>query len=95
MFAKFKKSTLSKKEEITNKAKDYLKDNKDKLKAKVEENEEIKKLILDKAMAVMSVVVIAGFLYELLPLPIKWVVSEDDFIAFTSENIDFIVDILG
>lgn len=95
MFAKLKENTITKKDEMTDKAKVYLADNKDKLKAKVEENEEIKNLIMDKAAAFVSVAIIAGFLYDLLPLPVKWVVSEDDFVEFTSENIDFILDILG
>lgn len=95
MFSKLKEKAVSSTDETSQKAKEFLLANKEKVKSKLSENEEVKKLIIDKVVEVASIAVIAVFLYELLPAPVRWVVSEDDFVQFTTENIDFIFEALS
>ena len=95
MFKKFKEKTATKKEEMVSMARNYLLENKDEIKEKIGENEEIKKLIMNKEEGLASVGVIAGFLYHLLPLPVQWVIKKNVFVEFTTENIDFILEVLA
>ena len=92
MFSKLKERSIGEKDALVEKAKDYIASNKEAIKKKIDENQEIKNALLDKAAAAMSVALIAGFLYELLPMPVKWVVSEDTFVEFTEDNLDFLIE---
>jgi len=95
MFKKLKRNTAAAKEEMVGVAKNYLIENKDQIKEKIEKNEEIKKLISNKEDALASVVKIAEFLYGFLPFPVKLVIKKNDFVEFSTKNIDFILEVLA
>ena len=95
MFKKLKGSGAAAKEEMVSVAKNYLTENKDQIKEKIGKNEEIKKLVSNKEDALVSAAKIAGFLHGFLPFPMKLVIKKNDFVEFTTENIDFILEVLA
>ena len=95
MFKKLKGRRVAAKEKVMSVAKNYLIENKDQIKEKIGKNEEIKKLVSNKKYALAPAAKIAEFLYSFLPPPVKLVIKKNDFVEFTIENIDFILEALA
>lgn len=81
------------KSEGIEKAKDFLKENKEQIRSKAQQSD-IAQYLIDRAAMMMSLSVVASFVYGCLPAPIQWVVSEELFTNFVVENTEFIGDLL-
>ena len=95
MFKKLKGRRAAAKQKAVSVAKNYLIENKDQIKEKIGKNEEIKKLVSNKKYALAPAAKIAGYLYGFLPPPVKLVIKKNDFVEFTIENIDFILEAIA
>ena len=95
MFKKLKGRRAAAKQKAVSMAKNYLIENKDQIKEKIGKNEGVKKLVSNKKYVLTPAAKIAGYLYGFLPPPVKLVIKKNDFVEFTIENIDFILEAIA
>ena len=88
------KEKIGKNEEIKKLVSNLI-ENKDQIKEKIGKNEGVKKLVSNKKYVLTPAAKIAGYLYGFLPPPVKLVIKKNDFVEFTTKNIDFILETLA
>ena len=88
------KEKIGKNEEIKKLVSNLI-ENKDQIKEKIGKNEGVKKLVSNKKYVLTPAAKIAGYLYGFLPPPVKLVIKKNDFVEFTIENIDFILEAIA
>jgi hypothetical protein len=75
--------------------KDYIDSHKESMKNKILIDNNIKSIFIDKSTTLVSASLIAPFLYEIMPMPMKWLIPEIVFSYFVEDNIEFIAETLS